>query len=275
MFVPFECSVEDIKELKKKVDKLSYTYNNRLNGIKTFAHAPYNKEVASENFYKAILQQCKGTNGVIDGSNLQSLNFPFDNGGYHFFISYSHNDEAEASYLYQWLTSHGLTCFLDSTIWNSADKLLASIDKQYCRRENSSHYDYHKRNFSTSHVHAMLSMAMLEAIDRSECCIFIKSNASIPLADGIKNQTLSPWIYEENLFMNKIQRRVPQRLRSSKRICFSEGGRLIEGNENLRIAYNLQCDFMSITSDDLFSLRIGSALDTLYEKKGVIIRTKI
>ena len=175
------------------------------------------------------------------------------------------NDEGAALFLYQWLTSHGLTCFLDSTIWNSADKLIASIDKEYCRTSDKNHYDYHKRNISTSHVHAMLSMAMLEAIDRSECCIFIKSNASVPLGDGIKEQTLSPWIYEENLFMSKICRKRSQRLLRTR--CFSEGGRLTENI--LKISYDLQGKFKPITGDDLFALRSEQALDKLYENKGL------
>lgn len=268
MFVPFECSVDDIEGLKEKVIKLSYL--NKSKKRKTFVHAPYNKKVASENFYKAILQQCRGTNGVTDGSNLQSLNFPFDKDEYHFFISYSHNDEVAASFLYRWLTSHGLTCFLDSTIWNSADKLIASIDKEFCRTIDKNHYDYHKRNFSTSHVHAMLSMAMLDAIDCSECCIFIKSEASVPLGYGIESKTLSPWIYEENLFMNKISRKVPQRLLETR--CFSEGGGLTENN--LRISYDLQCDFKPITGDELFSLQSEQDLNKLYENKGLIVREK-
>lgn len=267
MFAPFECSVEDINRFEEKVYKLSYI--NKLNRRKSFVHVPYNKNEASDNFYKAILQQCKGKNGVIDGSNLQSLNFPFDKDEYHFFISYSHKDEVSASFLYQWLTSNGFTCFLDSTIWNSADKLIASIDKEYCRTSDKNHYDYQKRNFSTSHVHAMLSMAMLEAIDRSECCIFIKSKASVPLGDGIENKTLSPWIYEENLFMSKICRKVPQRLLSSRTGLFSEGGRLTENINNLKISYDLQCDFKSITGDELFALRSEQALDKLYENKGL------
>lgn len=268
MFVSFECSIEDINRFEEKVYKLSYI--NKLNRRKSFVHVPYNKNEASDNFYKAILRQCKGINGVIDGSNLQGLNFPFDRDEYHFFISYSHNDEGAASFLYQWLTSQEFTCFLDSTIWNSADKLIASIDKEYCRTSDRKHYDYHKRNFSTSHVHAMLSMAMLEAIDRSECCIFIKSKASVPLGDGIENKTLSPWIYEENLFMSKICRKVPQRLLGTR--CFSEGGRLTENIDNLRISYDLQCDFKSITGDELFSLKSIQDLNSLYENKGFLIR---
>lgn len=275
MLVPFECTIADIMHLRNRGKKLEYI--NKLNHRTLFKHAPYDKNKESEKFYRGILLQCTEKNGIINGSNLQDLNFPFDEKEYNIFISYSHNDEEAAAYLYNWFTSHGLSCFLDSTIWHSADKLLAKIDERYSMAEDHTHYDYGKRNFSTSHVHAMLSMAMLEAIDRSECCIFIKSENSVPLEVGIRNKTLSPWIYEENLFMDKIRRKEPSRFHHQNMICFSDGGRFIaeSATENLRITHDLQCDFKPISGDDLFSLRSVTALDNLYEKMGIVSRSII
>lgn len=45
--------------------------------------------------------------------------------------------------------------------------------------------------------------------------------------------------------------------------------------ENLRIIYDLQCNFKPITGDDLFSLMSVNALDKLYEKNGVINKNRI
>lgn len=274
MLIPFECTKADINNLRLR--EMYYEKLLKDQGVKMFRHAPYDKEGESDNFYKGIISKCK-KDDVIDGSNLQSLNFPFDESAYNVFISYSHDDEKEAFFLYQWLTSNGLTCFLDSTIWHSADSLLKEIDGMYCPLKNGRKgFDYYKRNFSTSHVHAMLSMAMLKAIDMSECCIFIKSNNSVPLKDGIENKTLSPWIYEENLFMDRIRRRVPERYLTKERKLFSQGGRMIveDAVENLKIAYNLECEFTHITGQDMFSLKGGvSALDALYEKYGALEQT--
>lgn len=275
MLVPFECTIADINNMKTQVDKLEYI--NKLNHRTLFKHAPYDKEKENEKFYQGILRQCMEKNGTINGSNLQNLNFPFEGQEYNIFISYSHNDEGAAAYLYRWFTSHGLSCFLDSTIWHSADKLLARIDEKYSWSKDHAHYDYGKRNFSTSHVHAMLSMAMLEAIDRSECCLFIKSGNSIALEEGIRKKTLSPWIYEENLFMDKIRRKEPSRFHHHDMRCFSNGGQFIteSATENLRVTYDLQCNFKPITGDDLFSLRSVNALDKLYEKNRLVNRSII
>lgn len=253
----------------------AFDYEKRLNenGVPIFRHAPYDKDTESDSFYKGIISRCT-KDDVIDGSNLKMLNFPFDESTYNVFISYSHNDEKEAFYLYQWLTSHGLSCFLDSTIWHSADKLLANIDAQYCPlKDGRKGYDYNKRNFSTSHVHAMLSMAMLEAIDRSECCIFINSTNSVPLKEGIENKTLSPWIYEENLFMDRIRRKIPERFLKKDLKLFSDGGRIIleDAVQKLKISYNLECEFTHISGQDMFSLKGGvAALDALFEKYGAL-----
>lgn len=271
MLIPFECTKANINSLRLRV--MSYEKSLREQGVKIFSHAPYDKEGESESFYKGIISKCR-KDDVIEGSDLQTLNFPFDESAYNVFISYSHDDEKEAFFLYQWLTSHGLSCFLDSTIWHSADSLLKEIDAMYCPlKDGRKGFDYNKRNFSTSHVHAMLSMAILKAIDMSECCIFIKSSNSVPLQEGIENKTLSPWIYEENLFMDRIRRRVPERYLKKERKLFSQGGRIIveDAAKKLKIAYNLECEFTHITSLDIFSLKGGvSALDALYEKFGAL-----
>ncbi len=89
--------------------------------------------------------------------------------------------------------------------------------------------------------------------------------------------TVYLWIYEEYLFMDKIRRKEPSRFHHQNMICFSDGGRFIaeSATENLRITHDLQCDFKPISGDDLFSLRSVTALDNLYEKKGIVSRSII
>lgn len=101
MLVPFECTIADIMHLRNRGENLEYI--NKLNHRTLLKHAPYDKNKESEKFYQGILLQCTEKNGIINGSNLQDINFPFDEKEYNIFISYSHNDEEEAAYLYDWL----------------------------------------------------------------------------------------------------------------------------------------------------------------------------
>ena len=98
------------------------------------------------------------------------------------------------------------------------EDLLSAIDNKYCLSDDAQHFDYFKRNLSTSHVHAMLSIALLEMISQCECCIFVQSDNSVipslPLS-GIKgnDKTFSPWIYEEINYMNQLQPYLPKQRR--------------------------------------------------------------
>lgn len=257
MFVPLRIKKTEIKLLQRRNPTLLL---------------PKHK-AASERFYKNILASVTDADGVIDGSNLQVLNFPFDKGNYDVFISYSHDDETEALYLATFLQKKGLSVFLDSTVWHSADGLLDAIDKKYSWADDHIHYDTVKRNFSTSHVHAMLSMAMLEAIKRSECCLFVESPHSLTLESGIKNHTLSPWIYEEATFINNIQPILPPRLVKSELRMFCEGGniRIADSTSNqLKARYSIDLkNFKQIKSEDLETTVGTDILDNIYSKYNI------
>lgn len=257
MFVPLRIRTTSIDFLKKREGPLL------LPRVKSMSDA----------FYKGLIDQTTGEDGVINGSNLKALNFPFERNHYDVFISYSHSDEKYAGYLYSYLRKCGLSCFLDSTIWNSADALLEAIDNQYCKDNGS--FDYTKRNFSTSHVHAMLNMAMLEAIDRSECCILLQSDNSVSLGDGINNKTLSPWIYEEISFIQHIERKLPPRLQERSIRIFCEGAKLEvrdSSSNSLKVSYDVDLrDFTGINSNDLIGKNgMGTALlDEIYLNRGI------
>lgn len=66
----------------------------------------------------------------------------------------------------------GLEAFIDSCSWGYCDDLLNKIDKKYCYDSKKKTYDYHLRNYTTSHVHMMLSTALAEMMDNTECIIF-------------------------------------------------------------------------------------------------------
>ena len=139
--------------------------------------------------------------------------------------------------------------FLDSFVWNSADGLLQEIDNLYCKQRNGL-YNYRKRNYSTAHIHTMLSMSIMEIIKNSSAGIFINSPHSINLRNLSNNnraKTLSPWIYQEIMFMRQFANKTP-----STRMFSCENL-----NEGLQIARTVDLsDFTPLTARDL----IGKAL---------------
>lgn len=185
----------------------------------------------------------KGERGIIDGERLQNFVFPTNN--YDVFISHSHNDLEIAKRFATWLKEkYGYNVFLDSFIWNSADGLLREIDNLYCKQRNGL-YNYHKRNYSTAHIHTMLSMSIMEIIKRSKVGILIDSHHSINL-ERLRNsnqaKTLSPWIFQEIMLMRQFANS-----ESSTRMFSSENL-----NESLQMAHTVDLsDFTPLTARDL------------------------
>lgn len=95
-----------------------------------------------------------------------------------------------------------IRAFIDSCIWGYSAILQKQIDERYCKHEDDNYYDYNKRNYSTSHVHMMLSSALHIMIDKFECLFFLNTpnstRASSAKIDNEREQlTASPWIYSE------------------------------------------------------------------------------
>lgn len=234
----------------------------------------YDVEKKRQEFYQDLLNTvwCDKEKGILDGGKLKDYIFP-SNDRYDVFISYSHDDESLAMRLAYYLQEYcGLDVFLDCFIWNSADALLKAIDDDYCQTADKKHNNYRSRNYSTSHVHALLSMAILDVINKSECCIVLDSNNSINLhclEDPDNAKTLSPWIYEEISFM----RHLPQQS-TRKTKYFSQGGALESLNEskNLKIANPADFSrFEEMTCEDLYHLNTDGEdnLDKLYERHSI------
>lgn len=184
------------------------------------------------------------TDASLDGSQMQANWFPQINADV--FISHSHRDEELAIIFAGWLyEAFGLTAFIDSCVWGYANNLLRKIDNQYCRREATNSYDYNKRNYSTSHIHMMLSVALSQMIDNTECLFFLNTPNSITPRTVIQ-QTESPWIYSE-IAMSRLIRRKPLNEHRIQRITesFSSGG-------ELRVKYFLPTDHLiTVDSDTL------------------------
>ena len=221
---------------------------------------------------KEKLNSFVGRNGYLDGSKMQTNWFPQIEAD--IFISHSHKDEKIALALAGWLKeTFGLTAFIDSCVWGYSNDLLKSIDDVYCRNINGSSYDYDKRNYSTSHVHMMLSVALTQMIDNTECLFFLNTPNSIT-PDTIINKTESPWIYSEISISQLIRKKELQEYRIME--C-NESLKTFSEDEKLKIQYDLPTDHLvDINIDDLNewdekyekqyseNLRVH-ALDKLYE----------
>ena len=260
MFVPLRVSTKSIGFLYELVGNLGDVSIDKENS----------------DVYDRLLRSCTKADGTIDGTNLQQQVFPFDKTNYDVFISHSHADEEFALYLYAWLKKSGLNCFIDEVLWYSADELLKKIDLDYCKASTPGLIDYDKSLRSSGHVHTMLGMSMFEAINRSECCLFIESSNSLTLKDGIDNNTLSPWIYQEVQYANHMKPQLPPRLQQSSLRMFSEGGNILcESREfsrvedSLKIEYKVDfSNFQEINHGDLYCMN-GSGtkgLDMIYKK---------
>ncbi|GEK60114.1 hypothetical protein CHL76_15665 [Marinococcus halophilus] len=129
------------------------------------------------------------------------------------FLSHSHRDKDKAMGFAGWLNHHfGLKVFIDSCVWNHADDLLMQIDKNYCKFPGTDTYDYQKRNYSTSHVHMMLSIALTKMIDQSEITIFMDTeNSTQEISETIDKTVKSPWIYSELVMTDLVRKKIPQR----------------------------------------------------------------
>jgi hypothetical protein len=195
-------------------------------------------------------------NGTIDGTALSARYFPTLKRD--IFLSYSHNDQDLAYGVAGMMSSYfKLEAFTDTCFWGSADKLLKEIDDEYCWQEKSKTYDYKKRNFSTSHVHAMLTAAIMKAMDSAEVVIFLNTSNSVPDLketidkDGYDEYTLSPWIYEEMLLTTMLKETNWEVYRRDWR--HDEKVVLEHFDKGLRVKYKLpKANLISLTLDDIY-----------------------
>lgn len=258
MFVRLKISKNEIQKMQ------SWTDNNHIS-------VPLiNPDSLRQTIRPYLKQLIRGEleKDVIDGSKLQEYSFPTgEHGDYDVFISYSHNNKNEAVFLASWLINNcNLRVFLDSNVWENADGLLKNIDDLYCMQKDG-HYNYHRRNYSTSHVHAMLSMAIMDIINKTECCIFIESEESIylkSLNNANSAKTLSPWIYEENMMMRLLPSHSYRNIS-----CFSNirKAEIFDSSENLKITHNIDdSQFYVLRYNSLLSMKGKGVqgLDELY-----------
>ena len=235
MYKGFELSIQDNFWTEDYFDKLLANGKKRYEAKKTVVETK--------------IKSFTSKNGNLDGSKMQEDWFPQVSAD--IFISHSHADENVAICLSQWLYERfGLETFVDSCIWGYANDLLKEIDNEYCRPDKNNKpnsYSYENRNYSTSHVHMMLSTALSMMIDKVECLFFLNTPNSILPSDSI-SKTYSPWIYYEIAATKYIQKKERSDYRVHGGIeLFSDGGSMLleKAERTIPIDYTLDIEHLT------------------------------
>ncbi|MEY0000432.1 hypothetical protein AB7W88_20730, partial [Providencia vermicola] len=136
----------------------------------------------------------------------------------HIFISHSSKDMKLAIRLANKIYNEsGIISFIDSQVWYHIDLAIDTMHKDYCRIPDTNSYYYTKSNILLSNLYSLLSMSLMDVMDRSDSVIFIESqNSTIDkIMDSDKwntgedlsssEATYSPWIYSEINYANKLR----------------------------------------------------------------------
>ncbi|MCP2027179.1 hypothetical protein L1276_002336 [Flavobacterium sp. HSC-32F16] len=231
-------------------------------------------EETNQNVKKTLEEYLLNYGSSLNGNKIIEDWFPEINS--HVFLSHSHKDREKAimiaGILYE---KFDITTFIDSTVWGNSNDLLKKIDDKYCLHANNENYDYDKRNYSTAHVHLMLSTALNKMIDKSECLFFLNSPNSISTSLEISQKTNSPWIFSEIATSKIIKKKTPDRKKSETRLFSTESMKSLNENAQIKlnVEYELELSHLKElnTSDfnrwlNVFANSPEEALDQLYSQ---------
>lgn len=208
---------------------------------------------------------------ILDGEKLSKACFKTKE--YDVFISHSHNDVDLALALSGWLKKEfNLEVFLDEIVWGSADELLRKLDNKYSYQQATDTYNYRKRNFTTSHVHAMLSVAIQSVMDNSEVIFFLNTEKSFPSISNVlkenREYTLSPWIYQEVMNVQLLRQVNWSEYRYKRSLCHS----VFESFTNdLKIAYKTPLNDFTILDASILTIWQEKYSETMTRRYGDFI----
>ncbi|WP_205334594.1 hypothetical protein [Flavobacterium fluviale] len=247
---------------------------NDLNSSKSLEIGKEILELTNE-IVKKSLNNYLLDNGSLDGTKIIKNWFPeFES---HIFLSHSHKDREKAMTIAGMLAKEfGILTFIDSTVWGYSNELLKKIDDEYCLHTNRENYDYEKRNYSTAHVHLMLSTALNKMIDNSECLFFLNSPNSITTSTEINQKTNSPWIFSEIATSKIIRKQTPERLKKKTKMFSSSDVIAMKESTKLNIEYELELSHLTtLDTSDILNWKNTpanspeEALDNLYKQHNI------
>lgn len=261
----------------------------------TLSNEIYAKSKYDKDYYKCIgksmykqfgdiaknnLKEYINGNGVIDASSLQEE--WFNQIDANIFLSHSHKDIDDVIAFAGWLKEEfKLIAFIDSCVWGYCDDLLNQIDKAYCKNDGESTYNYTMRNYSTSHVHMMLSVALAKMIDSTECVMFLNTPNSIDwkeellkIKENNSYKTFSPWIYDELAMTSMIKVEQPIRYEMEKKgtaiFEHAEFKMQYDVTEYIEQMIELSPEDLNYWRENSINVYGGKALDGLYLTKNLI-----
>lgn len=158
----------------------------------------------------------EAVNGEISAKMLADKLFPEIKP--HIFISHSSKDKEIATQLANTLYNrYGVYSFIDSQIWGHIDHATKKMHDLHCLSfDGSKTYSYERSNNLLSHLHSILSNALMNVMDNSDSVLFIESENSVYKKTKENNSetyidmlssisTASPWISSEINFANKLR----------------------------------------------------------------------
>jgi len=186
--------------------------------------------------------------GILDGTAIQENWFPKMK--YDVFISHSHSDVETAIMLSGVLKNYpGLTSFIDTCVWGYSGDLQRQIDNMHYKIGDNL-YSYEGVKFSASHVHMMLSTALMMMIDNCECIFFLDTPNSVSTNNVITKRTQSPWIYSEINISRLIEKRL-DRQKMNERLIKSSAENF---SRELKFEYKLNMShFIELTEENFIT----------------------
>lgn len=235
---------------------------------------------SNQNVIKRDLEFFTNSSDALEANKI--IDFWFPTIDCQVFLSHSHSDRDTALGLAGFLFQEfKIKSFIDSSVWGYCDDLLREIDKKYCLNVGGKTYDYDKRNQTTSHVHTMLSTALMSMMDKTECVIFINTPTSFRHSNyDDEGKTNSPWIYSELAMTERLRLQTPIRESAlNKSMVFDHAMR--ESIEAISVEYSAKIGHLiELSADDLSEWsnavsRKGfvswqNSLDVLYYLKKIV-----
>lgn len=196
---------------------------------------------------RVLFEELLLVDGNLDASKLIEEWFPQNE--YHVFISHSHKDLDIAEGLANWLyEKFSLKSFIDSHVWGYANDLLKELNDRFAKIDGDL-YNYTPAIANAAHVHLMLSTALNEAIDKTECLLFLNTEntlQNIALKDGSEEQrTASPWIMSELKMSSMVTTKL-----SKDRIVINEGVGLESASNAAPLLYKASMEHLLPLNED-------------------------
>lgn len=263
-------------------DSLSmYLQNSDLNDNESLIYNNKKDEIVNKIKSIAVVDDVKKE---VKIKHEDILNDWFPESGCHVFLSHSHQDKKIAikiaNYLYQ---NYKIKTFIDSDFWQFVDDAISDINSEYskCPAPQDHLLRYDSCLMVGTNFYLTLTNALMDAIDKSDCCLFLNTEKSIKKIGGEVEVTYSPWIYTELNILDKI-RINPHKDRDALfsaglenmeidlEKAFTSNSKVIAESRKVSVEYIVDPSFKLSTIDsDTFGLILSSPHDVVSDYEDI------